>query len=499
MRPGLARVDLLLRALGHPQRSFRSVHIVGTNGKSSTARYAAAVMAAHGLRSAAYLSPHLTGYPERVLLDGRPVAAAAFGRAVADVRAAVAGLPAEVGETTQFEVLTVAAFLVMAQAGVEAAAVEAGLGGRLDATNVLHAPVVALTNIGLEHTEVLGATRELIFAEKAAVIAPGADAVFGDLDGLESLAAARCADVGARAHYVGRDVVVEGGPEDLAVRVVDGAAGTSEAKGEYGGLHLPTRAGYQAANAALAVAACHYLLGGLRPEAVRDGLAGATVPGRLQVVRRRPLVIADGAHNAHGAAAMAASIAAIERPRPRVLLLAVLADKAVDEMLRILLAARRRRRVHARRRAAQPLVGGARRARARGGVRRAARRGRRRPRCVRNGAAARRRRRVRAADRLALPARGPRARAGGGGGRVRASRAAPAAGADSGPPLRYTVADVEQDTGRSRNTPRRERPARRASLLVRILVGLLIVLVVGGVSFLIGYLIGLQLGIQPLF
>jgi dihydrofolate synthase / folylpolyglutamate synthase len=341
MKPGLERVDLLLETLGHPQRAFRSVHIVGTNGKSSTARYAAAVMAAHGLRSAAYLSPHLTGYPERVLIGGRPVATAAFARAVTDVRAAVAGLTAAVGETTQFEVLTVAAFLAMAQAGVEVAAVEAGLGGRLDATNVLRAPVVALTNIGLEHTDVLGATRELIFAEKAAVIAAGADAVFGDLDRLEPLAAARCAEVGARAHYVGRDVLVEGGPEELTVRVAGGGARTpadgDAATAEYAGLRLPTRAGYQAANAALAVAACHYLLGGLRAEAVRDGLAGTAVPGRLQLLRRRPLVIADGAHNAHGVAAMATSIAAIERPRPRVVLLAVLADKAVDEMLRIVL------------------------------------------------------------------------------------------------------------------------------------------------------------------
>lgn len=343
MRPGLERVDLLLAALDHPQRAFRPVHVVGTNGKSSTTRYAAAILAAHGLRSAAYLSPHLIGYHERVLVDGRPIDAAAFGRVVAEVRAAVAGLPAALGDTTQFEVLTVAAFLAMAQAGVRAAAVEAGLGGRLDATNVLKAPVVALTNIGLEHTEVLGGTRELIFAEKAAVISVGADAVFGELDGLEPLAAARCRQVGARAHYVGRDVLVSGDPGALDVRVHEDAlpvAADADGAGapvEYAGLRLPTQAGYQAANAALAVAACHFLLGGLRVDAVRRGLETTTVPGRLQLIGRRPLVIADGAHNPHGAAAMAASIAAVERPHPRVLMLAMMGDKAVDGILRVVL------------------------------------------------------------------------------------------------------------------------------------------------------------------
>ncbi len=347
MKPGLERVEALLDALGHPECAFRSVHIVGTNGKSSTARYAAAVLSAHGLAGAAYLSPHISGYPERLQLDGSPVDSGAFGHAVERVRTAADDLPFAVGEATQFEVLTVSAFLAMAEAGVQAAAVEAGLGGRLDATNVLRAPVVALTNIGLEHTGVLGDTREQIFAEKAAVIASGADAVFGELEGLEDLAAARCAQVGARPHYVGRDVLIEGGPGSLSVRISAGdRRGSAACSGphdamchvtEYGGLRLPTEAAYQATNAGLAVAACHYLLGELRPEAVRRGLAAAAVPGRLQIVRRRPLVIADGAHNPHGAAAMAASLAAIQRPRPRVALLAVMADKAVDDMLRVLL------------------------------------------------------------------------------------------------------------------------------------------------------------------
>ena len=135
------------------------------------------------------------------MVDGRPVDEAVFGGCVERVRAAMATLPAEVGETTQFEVLTVAALLAMAESGVEAAALEAGLGGRLDATNVVDAPVVVLTNVALEHTQVLGATRELIFAEKAAVI-KGGDAVFGELDGLEGEARRVCSAAGARPHFL---------------------------------------------------------------------------------------------------------------------------------------------------------------------------------------------------------------------------------------------------------------------------------------------------------
>ena len=151
-----------------------------------------------------------------MIVDGRPVAEAVFGAAVERVRAEVAGLPAELGETTQFEVLTVAALLAFAESGVEAVALEAGLGGRLDATNVVEAPVVVLTNIALEHTEVLGDTRELIFAEKAAVI-KGGDAVFGELDGLEDEARRVCSAAGATPHFL-RDSASARRPRRRAAR-----------------------------------------------------------------------------------------------------------------------------------------------------------------------------------------------------------------------------------------------------------------------------------------
>ncbi len=327
MRPGLERVAALLECVGRPHRAYRVIHIVGTNGKSSTTRYCEALLAAHGLRSGAYLSPHLSGWEERVLVGGRPVSAELFGRSVQAVREAVAELPAELGETTQFEVLTVAGLLALAESGVEVVALEAGLGGRLDATNCVRASVVVLTNVALEHTEVLGETRELIFAEKAAVI-KGGHAVFGDLSGLEGRARAACEAAGARPYLLGEEFSVAGGPD--AFSVTFGAE-------VWAGLSVPTPALYQVQNAALAALAVRLLLGRLKAGSARSALAETAVPGRLQRLGERPLVLADGAHNPDGVAALARSLAAVSLPQPVVGVLAMMRDKAYDNMLERLL------------------------------------------------------------------------------------------------------------------------------------------------------------------
>ncbi len=336
MRPGLERVSELLTRLGRPQDAYQVIHVVGTNGKSSTTRYCEALLRAHGRRSGAYLSPHISGWTERVIVDGRPVAEDVFAGAVERVRDEVASLPPEVGETTQFEVLTVAALLAFGESGVEAVALEAGLGGRLDATNVMRAPVVVLTNIALEHTAVLGGTRELIFAEKAAVI-KGGDAVFGELDVLEDEARRACAAAGATAHFLRE----EAGPGDFAVTGSPAGFTVSftleQGTERWTGLSVPTPALYQVTNAALAVAAVRLLLGGLDEAAARRALAATAVPGRLQVVGERPLVLADGAHNPDGVRVLAQSLAAVAVPRPAVGVLAIMRDKDYPAMLRGLL------------------------------------------------------------------------------------------------------------------------------------------------------------------
>src|SRR4051812_7322115 len=183
MKLGLERITSLLEELEQPQERLDAIHVVGTNGKSSTVRFAAAALAASGLRTGAYLSPHVTGWDERVQIGGRPVGSAALVAALDRVQEAARAVETSLGEgPTQFEALTAAAFLLLADAGVEACVVEAGLGGRHDATRVVNARDVGLTNIGLDHQRVLGETRELILAEKLAVLRPGAALCVGVVD-----------------------------------------------------------------------------------------------------------------------------------------------------------------------------------------------------------------------------------------------------------------------------------------------------------------------------
>jgi dihydrofolate synthase / folylpolyglutamate synthase len=267
---GLDRMHALLAELGDPQRAFRAIHVVGTNGKSTTTRQIAALLRANGLRVGAYTSPHVAGWHER--LDADPET---FERAVARVRPA-----AERAGATQFETLTAAAFAEFAETGVDAAAVEAGLGGRLDATNVLSAPVVVLTNVGLEHTEQLGETREEIAAEKLAVVATGATVVLCE-------------------------------PEWQALARSSGAATTV----------LTGRS-----NLALAVAAAETFLDRPVDPAPAERL---TLPGRLERRGESPLEIWDGAHNLDGVGYLLPRLP----DRRYVVVVSILRDKEVEKML----------------------------------------------------------------------------------------------------------------------------------------------------------------------
>ncbi len=309
MKFGLERMRRLLTALDSPQRAFRSIHVIGTNGKSSTVRMAAALLEAHDVRAGAYLSPHLSSFAERVRIGDADLAPGAFAAAVQRA----AGAAAKVDRTlsggervTQFELMTAAAFAALAEAGVEVAVIEAGLGGRHDATNVLDAPVVALTNVGLEHTRWLGPTVTDIAREKLAVVRPGATLVTGELDA-EAEAVLAGVDAGR---------VVRTAPRDA------------------GGL---SPRGYQRANFAVARAAAEGLAGPLDKAVVARVAAEVAVPGRLQVVGQDPLTIFDGAHNPSGAAALAASLAEELGARPLVAVLSVLDDKDAAGMLRALL------------------------------------------------------------------------------------------------------------------------------------------------------------------
>ena len=297
MRFGLERMRRLLTVLGSPQERFRAVHVVGTNGKSSTVRFTAALLEAHGVRTGSYLSPHLTTFAERIRVGDADLTPAEFGGAVQRAAAAAAKVDrtSPDGErVTQFELLTAAALDELARRGVEVGVIEAGLGGRYDATNVLGAEVVVLTNVGLEHTRWLGPTIADIAGEKLAVVREGATLVLGDEQ----------PDVVALAQGTG-------------ARIVRPASAPVDAPG------------YQRMNLAAAMAAAEAILGEPLSEETAISLA---VPGRLQVVDHDPLTIYDGAHNAPGIAALAQSV-----PHGTVAVLAVLDDKDAAEMLRALL------------------------------------------------------------------------------------------------------------------------------------------------------------------
>jgi dihydrofolate synthase/folylpolyglutamate synthase len=310
MRLGLERISALLEELENPQERLDAIHVVGTNGKSSTVRFAAAALTASGLRTGAYLSPHVVGWDERVQIDGRPVGPAALAVALDRVQEAARAVEASLGEgPTQFEALTAAAFLVLAEGGVEACVVEAGLGGRHDATRVINARVVGLTNVGLDHQRVLGDTRELILAEKLAVLEPGAALCVGVVDD------ALYADAAALAEEAGAS----------CARITAGA-----------GDGLPLPAAYLRDDAALALRLAELLLAprALARDAAEAALGRAVPPGRLELIAGTPAILLDGAHNAEGMHALVRELdSALGDRRPRVAVVALQDDKPVGAML----------------------------------------------------------------------------------------------------------------------------------------------------------------------
>jgi dihydrofolate synthase/folylpolyglutamate synthase len=313
MRFGLDRMHKLMTALGSPQRTFQSIHVVGSNGKSSTVRMIAAILERHGLRTGTYTSPHLRSFAERIEVGERPIGGQEFAAAVAKVAHAAELVNRRLepdDRVTQFEALTATAYWELARRGVEVAVVEAGLGGRYDATNVIPSAVQVLTNVGLEHTRWLGPTIADIAGEKLAVVPDGGCLV---TDGLHP-----------EAEAVAERVVA-----DRRARLVRAPETADE----------PLRAlgAFQRRNFALARAAAGAFLGELDEDAVTRAAAEVEVPGRMQVVAEEPLVLYDAAHNPAGAEALAESLPEVIGERPLVAVVGVLDDKDAAGMLRALL------------------------------------------------------------------------------------------------------------------------------------------------------------------
>lgn len=319
MRFGLDRMHRMMTVLGSPGRSFDSIHVVGTNGKTSTTRMIAAILERHGLRTGCYLSPHLVSYSERVQIAERDIETHAFAAAIAQAAWAAERVNrtlAEDDHVTQFELLTAAAFWELARRGAQVVVVEAGLGGRYDATNVIDSTVAVLTNVGLEHTRWLGPTLTDIATEKLAVLGEGSVLTLGALLQPELLELARAVAAGRDAQLL----VADAAPADLTV----GARGS-----------------FQRDNFALArLAAESYLERAhirVNEGAVRAAAIATSVPGRMQVVARDPLTVVDGAHNPAAVAAVVESLPELLAGRSLGLVLGVLEDKDAAGMLATLL------------------------------------------------------------------------------------------------------------------------------------------------------------------
>ncbi|MCB0830729.1 MAG: hypothetical protein KDB64_07380 [Solirubrobacterales bacterium] len=307
---GLERMEMLCGELGRPQDSFASIHVVGTNGKSSVSRMIAAICEAHGYRSGCSLSPHMVRWSERVVISGReePELFAESVRRTAQAAETVnSGLDGE--SVTQFELATAAAFLALSEAGVQVAAIEAGLGGRLDATNSIASIATVLTSIGLDHTAFLGETEIEIAAEKLAVLRPDTVLVLGP--------------VSVEVRDLARERALEQNCRILEIGPVSAATGE-----EVEGIE-----GFQRSNFAVAEAAAGCFLGEVSRLKARQAVAGLVIHGRLERIGSDPPVFADVAHNPAGARALAESLPEITGGVPVVGVIGILSDKNARGML----------------------------------------------------------------------------------------------------------------------------------------------------------------------
>ena len=336
MVPDLDRITDLMDLLGQPQRAYPSIHLTGTNGKTTTARMIDALLRALGIRTGRYTSPHLQSVTERIALDGAPLTPERFGEVYDEVAPFAEVVDSRHPDRmTFFELLTAMAFAAFADAPVDVGVIEVGLGGRWDATNVIHAPVAVVTSIGLDHVGILGSTIAEIAGEKAGIIHEGATVVSaGQTADAALVLTNRVAEVGARLAREGVDFGVRGRSVAVGGQSLD-LAGLG---GDYDEIYVPLYGAHQAANAACALAAVEAFFGAenrgpIDVEAVRAAFAGVQSPGRLEVVRRSPTVLLDGAHNPAGAAALAMAVEEAFSFERLVGVVAVLGDKDVAGVL----------------------------------------------------------------------------------------------------------------------------------------------------------------------
>jgi len=323
--PTLERMEALVALLGSPQIEYPVLHLTGTNGKTSVARIASALLVAHGLSTGSWTSPHLERVNERIAWDGEPIDDDALAELLVHIATVEPHLPAV---PSYFEILAAAAFRWFADIAVDIAVAEVGLGGRWDSTNVADGRVAVVTNVSIDHVEYLGPTRRDIADEKAGIIKPGATLVLGETDPeLEPL---------FRAQAPGRVVVRD---RHFGVTVNEPAHGGRRVSlytpsSGYPDVFLSLHGAHQADNAAVALTGVECLLERpVDPTIVEEVLGSVRSPGRLEVVHHQPLVLLDGAHNVAGAHALRAALAQEFPDAPRTLVVGLLREKDPTEML----------------------------------------------------------------------------------------------------------------------------------------------------------------------
>ena len=328
--PGLERIRTLLHALGDPQKELKFVHVAGTNGKGSVCAYLASVLRCAGYRVGLCTSPFLEDFRERIQVDGKLIPPETLGELTELARPAAEAME---DHPTEFELITAVAMLYFRRCRCDIVVLEVGLGGALDASNVIDVPEAAvITAMGMDHAAILGPTLADIAAAKAGIIKPGGTVVsFGGCPEADAVIRERCREQGAQLTEV----------DFSRLRVVGtGLDGTDLEFAPYGALHVPLVGLYQAKNAAVAVTTVEVLEKRgweISRRALEQGLASVCWPGRLEVVRRTgPVILRDGAHNAHGMAATVESLRALFPGKKLTILMGVMADKDVEDMLKLL-------------------------------------------------------------------------------------------------------------------------------------------------------------------
>lgn len=328
--PGLERIRTLLHALGDPQKELKFVHVAGTNGKGSVCAYLASVLGCAGYRVGLCTSPFLEDFRERIQADGELIPPEVLGELTELARPAAEAME---DHPTEFELITAVAMLYFRRCRCDIVVLEVGLGGALDASNVIDVPEAAvITAMGMDHAAILGPTLGDIAAAKAGIIKPGGAVVsFGGCPEADAVIRERCREQGAQLTEV----------DFSRLRVVGtGLDGTDLEFAPYGALHVPLVGLYQAKNAAVAVTTVEVLEKRgweISRRALEQGLASVCWPGRLEVVRRTgPVILRDGAHNAHGMAATVESLRALFPGKKLTILMGVMADKDVEDMLKLL-------------------------------------------------------------------------------------------------------------------------------------------------------------------